>query len=191
MTTKDYKHTPRRTGSGEFSGWGGLTMGLGLGLVAAFAVHMYDQRTLARAPAPIAPITDDAHRPEEKRAPASQASDSEPQFEFYDMLPKFEVVIPEKDGEVAAVATAPAAKIDKPGAYILQAGSYRNQADADRIRNLLAQQGVQSTVQKVTVDSDTWHRVRIGPISSLPLLEETRRKLREAQIDALVIRVGG
>ena len=49
---------------------------------------------------------------------------------------------------------------------------------------------VESKIQKVTVDKDTWHRVRIGPLKNLEALEETRGKLRAAQIDALVIRVG-
>jgi cell division protein FtsN len=63
--------------------------------------------------------------------------------------------------------------------------------DADRVRALIALQGVESKIEKVTVDNDTWHRVRIGPISNLQKLEETRSKLRQAQIEALVIRVGG
>ena len=44
--------------------------------------------------------------------------------------------------------------------------------------------------QHITIDKDTWHRVRIGPITNLQRLEDTRSKLRQAQIDALVIRVG-
>ena len=63
--------------------------------------------------------------------------------------------------------------------------------DADRVRALIALQGVESKIEKVTVDNDTWHRVRIGPITNLQKLEETRSKLRQAQIEALVIRVGG
>ena len=58
------------------------------------------------------------------------------------------------------------------------------------MRAVLALQGIESQVQKVAVDSDTWHRVRIGPVTNLKSLDETRRKLREAQIDALVILVG-
>jgi cell division protein FtsN len=80
--------------------------------------------------------------------------------------------------------------VEKPGAYILQAGSFRNFKDADRVRAQIALQGVESKVQKVTIDKDTWHRVRVGPITNLQKLEDTRSKLRQAQIDALVIRVG-
>jgi cell division protein FtsN len=107
------------------------------------------------------------------------------------MLPKFEVVIPEQEG--AAPAAGPGAgpgPVEKPGAYILQAGSFRNHADADRVRALIAMQGVESKIQKVTIDRDTWHRVRVGPITNLQQLEETRSKLRNARIEALVIKVG-
>ena len=73
---------------------------------------------------------------------------------------------------------------------MLQAGSYKNFADADRVRAQLALAGVESKVQKVTVDTDTWHRVRIGPISNLDELNRVRTRLRQADVDALVIRVG-
>jgi cell division protein FtsN len=111
------------------------------------------------------------------------------------MLPKFEVVIPEEQEGAATPAAAPGAAavagpVDKPGAYILQAGSFRNHADADRVRALIAMQGVESKIQKVTIDRDTWHRVRVGPITNLKQLEETRSKLRNARIDALVIKIG-
>ncbi|HUO96702.1 MAG TPA: SPOR domain-containing protein, partial [Steroidobacteraceae bacterium] len=78
----------------------------------------------------------------------------------------------------------------RPGTYVLQAGSYRNLADADRIRAQLALAGVESKVQKVTVDTDTWHRVRIGPITNLDELNRIRTRLKQADVDALVIRVG-
>jgi len=74
--------------------------------------------------------------------------------------------------------------------YVLQAGSYRNEADADRVRAQLALQGVNAKVQRVAVDTDVWHRVRIGPITNLDELNRVRRQLRAAEVDALVIRVG-
>jgi cell division protein FtsN len=58
------------------------------------------------------------------------------------------------------------------------------------VRAMIAMQGVESKIQKVTVDKDTWHRVRVGPITNLQKLEDTRSKLRSAGVDALVIRVG-
>ena len=84
----------------------------------------------------------------------------------------------------------PTAPVDKKGSYVLQVGSYRDFNEADRVRAQLALQGIESKVQKVSVDSDTWHRVRIGPITDLRELNRIRDRLREADMDLLVIRVG-
>jgi cell division protein FtsN len=187
--SRDYKHTKRRSGGSGFSGFAGFVLGLAFGLAVAMAVYLYDRRPAARiaqsAPQS-APMSRDDEQAASKPTPASQEPAAE--FDFYEMLPKFEVVIPEKDGTTPRAGAA--TTVQKPGAYVLQAGSFRKLADADRVRALIALQGVESKIQKVTVDTDTWHRVRIGPITNLQKLEETRSKLRQAQIEALVIRVG-
>ena len=98
------------------------------------------------------------------------------------------MVVPEKDKDVRPDARA--VPETRRGTYVLQAGSYKNFADADRVRAQLALQGVESKVQRVSVDNDTWHRIRIGPISNLDELNRLRERLRKADLDALVIRVG-
>lgn len=168
------------------SGIAGFIVGLAMGLTVAMAVYLYDRRPAARIAQSSAPLTNDQEPTAAKPTPASQQAEQE--FEFYEMLPKFEVVIPEDGGKVAREAAS--GPVRKPGAYYLQAGSFRNHADADRVRAMIALQGVESKIQKVTIDKDTWHRVRVGPITNLQRLEDTRSKLRQAQIDALVIRVG-
>ena len=184
---RDYKHSKRNSGGGSgLSGIAGFVLGLAVGLAVAVGVYLYDRRPESRVARETAPMTRDDDRVNPKPAPASQEPETE--FDFYEMLPKFEVVIPEKDGTASAGASGET--VQKPGAYILQAGSFRKLADADRVRALIALQGVESKIQKVTVDNDTWHRVRIGPITNLQKLDETRSKLRQAQIEALVIRVG-
>ena len=157
-------------------------MGLAVGLGIAAAIYIYDRRPTA--PPVAKPDTT-------TRAPSAEedaGEDAGRQFDFYEMLPKFEVVVPEREKvEDAGTRVAP---IEKPGAYMLQAGSYRNFADADRVRAQLALQGIESKIQRVSVDNDTWHRVRIGPISDLGELNRTRARLRQADIEALVIKVG-
>jgi cell division protein FtsN len=187
--SRDYKHSKRRTGgSSSLSGIAGFVVGLAFGLAVAVGVYLFDRRPAARLAQEAPPVTRDETPAAGKPAPASAAQ--EPQFDFYEMLPKFEVVIPEEDGTAPPAAGPGSGPVEKPGAYILQAGSFRNHADADRVRALIAMQGVESKIQKVTIDRDTWHRVRVGPITNLKQLEETRSKLRNARIDALVIRVG-
>lgn len=190
---KDYKHSKRRSGgSSGLSGMAGFVCGLALGLAVALGVYLFDRRTETRLASQqtAAPMIRDEAGTQSKPAPASQEEPETQEFDFYEMLPKYEVVIPEQDARGGAAPAVVAGPVEKPGAYILQAGSFRNHKDADRVRALIAMQGVESKIQKVTIDKDTWHRVRVGPITNLQRLEDTRSKLRQAQIDALVIRVG-
>ncbi|MDX1516295.1 MAG: SPOR domain-containing protein [Woeseiaceae bacterium] len=183
---KSRKRAQRRE---DYPGWAYGLFGLAVGLSVAVAVWLSDHRptpastVAARAPASMDSALDDngelrtaAVEPEEKR------------FEFYDMLPKFEVVVPEEDPEVAR-DTEPKAVVD-PGVYVLQAGSFTTYADADRRRAELALQGIQSSIQRVTIDDKTYHRVRIGPTRDLDELNMLRSRLRAAKIDVLRIRLG-
>jgi cell division protein FtsN len=184
---RDYKNAKRRSSGNSMSGIAGFVVGLAIGLTVAVGVYLFDRRPAARlAQQSAAPLANEEGPASTETSPAS--AQPEQQFDFYEMLPKFEVVIPEDGGKVAPEAAS--GPVQKPGAYYLQAGSFRNHADADRVRALIALQGVESRIQKVTIDKDTWHRVRVGPITNLQRLEDTRSKLRQAQIDALVIRVG-
>jgi cell division protein FtsN len=181
----------KRSRRGGFSGWLGLLLGLGIGFGVAGAVWLKDHR----ADAPAARTARAEHKRQRANEPVDAeggeaAAGDEPakSYDFYDMLPKFEVVVPEKDRDVRP-DTKPAPETRR-GTYVLQAGSYKNFADADRVRAQLALQGIESKVQKVSVDSDTWHRIRIGPISKLDELNRMRQILRKADVDVLVIRVG-
>jgi cell division protein FtsN len=161
---------------------------VGVVLAATLFVYVSDKRAAARDAAPETP------RPEPHRVaptdPDAAPGASTEKYTFYERLPNFEVVVPEKDKEVVKRDLPVTAPIERPGVYVLQAGSYRNESDADRVRAQLALQGIQATVQRVAVDSDVWHRVRIGPITKLDQLNRLRKQLQAADVDALVIRVG-
>jgi cell division protein FtsN len=47
----------------------------------------------------------------------------------------------------------------------------------------LALQGIESKIQRFTLDDETWYRVRIGPVATVQELEALRTKLAEADID--------
>ena len=163
----------------------GLAVGLSLSLIVLVWQNYRDKN--------VGKVTAEVPRPEprpDKEAAGGDVEDSAKNYDFYDMLPNFEVVVPEKDREVSRERDNAPAKIERPGVYVLQAGSYRQQAEADRIRAQLKLQGIDSNVQRVAVDEDVWHRVRIGPITDLTELNRLRARLRAADLDALVIRVG-
>jgi hypothetical protein len=117
---------------------------------------------------------------------ATGATGSDGKYDFYQMLPKFEVVVPEKE---RGTRVAPAAQVDRPGIYFLQVGSYRDENVAERIHAQLGKLGIDATVQRVAVDTDVWHRVRIGPIKDLAQLNRLRQQLHASDLDSLVIRV--
>ena len=186
---RDYKHTHPRS-SGSLSASGGFVIGLLIGLTIAIAIYMYDHRPGAQISSSSTPPLTNEQPSNTKDAPAPDSAQAESQFDFYEYLPKAEVEVTNdknKSGGTSSISGA----IDAPGSYILQVGSYRSFADADRVRARIALQGIESNIQKVTIDNESWHRVRIGPMNNLNHLEETRKKLREAQIDALVVRREG
>lgn len=111
-------------------------------------------------------------------------------FDFYDILPRFEVVLPET--ESAARPDNPRESepaLEDPGSYVLQAGSFRDAADAERMRANLAFLGIESRIQQVTIDTDNYHRVRIGPTSDLDALNGIRNRLWDAEIEVLLIKL--
>ena len=176
----------------DYPGWLWMLFGLALGLAVAFAVYVKDRRpvTVAETPAPepasMQGALDDNGEVEVAAQPPAEERES--RFTFYDMLPNFEVVIPEEEPDVALDAE-PQAIVD-PGLYVLQAGSFTLHADADRRRAELALHGIESQIQRVMIDDKTYHRVRIGPTDDLDELNMLRSRLRTAQIDVLRIRLG-
>jgi cell division protein FtsN len=107
-------------------------------------------------------------------------------FDFYNRLPNYEVVLPERDKEVRR--QQPTTKITEAGTYVLQVGSYRDEADALLHRDRYVKQGYPAAVQRVSVDAEVWHRVRIGPITDLNR-HALREQLYRANVTAMVVRV--
>lgn len=188
------RRSTRRNRAGT-PGWVWMLVGLAVGLSIAMAIHLKHrgdatQPPQAREATPAATSQPaPAARSTERPAAAAPASEPESRFDFYELLPQFEVVLPERETPVRRSSQAPEAVVDAPGSYVLQAGSFRRYEDADRMRANLALRGIESNIQRVQIDQDTFHRVRIGPIEDLTRLELTRGQLRDASIDVLLIRV--
>ena len=192
LTSRDYKRARRAPFALDLGRWRDLGIGLAAGLAVAGVIYVADHRTGETPPAerPIPRRTGVENNPTASGSADATGGDAtspvEGKYDFYHMLPKFEVVVPEKE---RGTRVAPAAPIDRPGVYFLQAGSYHDLNEAERTRAQLGKLGVDATVQRVSVDTDVWHRVRIGPIRDLAKLNRLRGVLRQSDLDALVIRV--
>ena len=119
------------------------------------------------------------------------AEPSKPRYDFFTVLPEMEVVVPEQELSRNADKAQPATQTTAgtvQDRYILQAGSFRNSTDAEQMKAQLALLGSMATVQVVTVNGETWHRVRIGPFQGARQADEMRRMLSDNNIDTLVMK---
>jgi cell division protein FtsN len=195
---RDYKGRTRGSMRIEPSRLREFGVGLAVGLAVALVIFVADHRRVQSAaevaePKPrhqtanaASPGGADKAGAAELGAGDTAATGAAGRYDFYQMLPKFEVVVPEREHGARVAAAAP---VEQPGTYFLQVGSYRDAAVAERIRAQLEKLTIEATVQRVAVDNDVWHRVRIGPIRELSQLNRLRQRLQAADLDSLVIRV--
>ena len=84
-------------------------------------------------------------------------------------------------------ANAPATSA---GRYLIQVGSFKDRGEAEQQKANLALLGVESRIEKVTIDNkQTWYRVRIGPEKDQRRVESILARLEENDIKALVMMV--
>ena len=191
LSGRDYKSV--RRGGLDLARWRDLGLGFGGGLLIALIVYVGDHRGAQSTVDTVSAATPTPHRTAGKNAAATSADAARDgaegaadKYDFYEGLPKFEVVVPEKEHGAHVDA---AARVVRPGTYFLQAGSYRNVDDANRIQAQLARQSISANVQRVALDTDVWYRIRVGPIKDLDQLNRVRQQLQAAEIVSLVIRV--
>lgn len=196
---KDYKHARRAQRKASATpGWVWLLAGLIPGLMIAALMYLggftsshnsTGQPEMAAPPqTDSTPDTDTRavrKTPEPKALPEPAVK---PRFDFYTILPEMEVAVPEQ--EVSGKPQQGVAQVEKPGTYVLQAGSFRSFVEADRLKASLVLLGIEATIQTVTVNNkDTWHRVHIGPYKDLAELNQIRTRLKQNHIDAVLLKI--
>jgi cell division protein FtsN len=174
--SRDFKHVRRHTPGGQaFTGWMGLAVGLAVGLSIALGVFLhYRDAAPASEPRPGASKTPASAKAAEEVLPPDLATD----LTFYDTLPKQEVEVPKGQ----APTGAPMARLPK-GEVVLQAGSFKQLEQAEKMQAKLALYGVEAKIQRFPADDETWYRVRIGPIATVQDLDAIRAKLIEAEVE--------
>ncbi|KMQ57902.1 cell division protein [Pseudomonas aeruginosa] len=168
-------------------GWVWLVAGLAIGGFIMFLMKLEPGRKDVQR-----------ERPEQTQTPAQ----AKPKYEFYTLLPESEVVVPpEAVPEKAPPPPTPAelAKADEARAkaalagqvppplpkavvaastqFFLQAGSFRKQSDADRVRAQIILLGQSVNVEAGNVRDETWYRVMVGPFNSRDQLSQAQKTL--------------
>lgn len=159
----------------------GILIGLGLAALILF-----------KGWAPKLRETEPTPTPRPATAPVAAPAESKPRFDFYSVLPEMEVVVPDEEIKSASAKPAPATTAGaETKRLILQAGSFRNQNDADALKAKLALSGYRAQVTPVTVNGIDWFRVRLGPYADLGELDRAREALKSSGIQAIALRENG
>ncbi len=184
-------------------GWVQMFVGLTIGLLVAAGVYIYYKPLESNL------AGDGPARGTQTEAPVQDADGLPPEepnrFAFYDMLPNYELVIQYEDDDQAATrkpsdeAPKPKTKtvetpteVAEPGRYIIQAGSFKSFDDADKRKAKLALLGVESEIERVTIDNTkTWYRVRVGPEKDINRVNDLLKRLRDNGIETLLMRHRG
>jgi len=190
------------SGSG-MPGWVWAVLGLSFGL--AIAAIVYITRPAQPLPGQVA-----MNRVDSKAAASAAADDAEdakpaakadtqsgkkgaiklppkekPRFTFYDILPGQEVIVPDN-----VTASTGKALPGDDGVYVIQVAAYRTQEDADAQKAKLALIGVESRIEKITIDNkDTYFRVRVGPANSLAKAHTLMARLEQNGVQAVLIKL--
>ncbi|HET9403127.1 MAG TPA: SPOR domain-containing protein, partial [Burkholderiales bacterium] len=121
---------------------------------------------------------------EEKTAKSPAAK---PRFDFYKILPGSEE--PATDQQLRD-AQKKKSTVAARETFFLQAGAFQGATDADNLKARLALLGVEATIQTTTLpDKGVWHRVRVGPYTSVEELNRTRETLRRNGVQTALIKV--
>ena len=197
-TRRNTRHGARR-GKTTLPVWAVLLIGLSLGALLMWG----GQRFLFHGGRPMSGIAGlfSGSKSEDKlaaKAPAAKEP-AKPHFDFYTILPEIESVIPDRpDKGAKPTKKAAVAKAD-PGeesgsrdsvVYVLQAASYANLEDADRLKAKLVLNGLDTHIEKISIEGKgQYFRVRLGPYARLDDLDAANQKLAQHGIKAMRLRV--
>jgi len=215
------RRSTKSKGSSGIPAWfwllGGVLIGLGTAVVLMVKGYLPEIKQHMPATDSSSPASSESALIEKRDKEAEKAK--KPRYDFFTVLPEMEVVVPEQETTAglqqtaqppiaAPVVTAEPVRATRPqqqaapvvtttakpqaATYYLQVGSFKNGAQAERFKAELALQGMQTSIQTVTINNkDTYHRVRVGPFRDLNALDKTRQTLKKKGIDSTPIKVTG
>ncbi len=173
----------------QYPGWVWMFIGLIIGLSLTFLIYIEENNSLKKINT-LKNSSVEIKNPEEKESKSVKDQEvlSENRFDFYEMLPAFEMtIVDENSTRNIDVALT---KINEPGIYLLQAGAFSTVLDASRRSAELKLHGINSNIQFAEINNRKYFRVYIGPIKDLEELNNLREILWKAEIEVMRIKIG-
>ncbi len=193
----DYKSRATRKHKKSLPGYVWLLSGLAIGLFVAFIIYLDKQPentndfgTAVQAELEKLKLakksTAENNTSKKKTVPVKK----EQKFNFYTLLPELELLIPESETRPPENTTntqsnnaGTSAPVSKK--YVLQLGSFQNLNDAEKLKANIAFLGLEAGIQHVSINNQTWHRVRTGPYKNKQQLYQSQKRLKQNGINAI------
>lgn len=177
--------------------------GLVCGAVLTGLYLGYKENEPGRFGSGIRSLLEQESRPEQQAAsPPEKTPEPAPEvtLDFHEVLPNIDEVLSEADlitdQEPEQQAAGSSEKAPEPAAarseqeYILQAGSYKSERDAEGMKARLLLSGFEPVIQRVKIPfKGTYYRVRLGPYQSKRKLHVDKKRLAEQGINAMALRL--
>ena len=200
MARRDYKSRAARSrGKKPVPVWIWLLTGFILGATSVGFVCLKYGSTPARdnwigARPPAA--TGISHEPQ--RVSPEPARVAKPKFDFYNLLPDQEVLVPDEEIERQVRKAPPPRPQETQQAtppksaaggkrYIVQVSSFRSSKDANTLKAKLGLLGLRARVNKANIKGNTWYRVQLGPYSNAAAMQDVRKQLASSGYQSLAI----
>ena len=163
--------SPQQT---EWPGWSWFIIGFVFGLFVAFIIFLWKE----------VPADENSNIAKPTADVIADKKSEVINYDFFEMFPEHVVpIIEEYTPEGKKVV------VKQNYSYALQTGSFRNPADANRLRAKLILMGLQVIIQQVEQQDSVWHRVLVGPIDTRLELDRTRNRLAQANIVSIQLRM--
>lgn len=179
--------------SAGLPGWVWLFCGLCVGLVVAAGIYVF-ARPAGKPGIQVREITPElveqqTDTPQTAPQPGEEKEPPEPRYDFYRMLPNYEVAVPTQDPVPTPENPEPEPRYEQPGQYVVQVGSFGEYDRADRLRAIIGLLGIESEIHQAELaDGQTVYRVRTKMIEGADALNHMLEKLHAKGIRTLVMR---
>jgi cell division protein FtsN len=188
MAASKRKKTSRQRGASRgrqrTPAWLWLLTGILIGLGSAY--YLWAKGYIPSPPVQQPVVSDPA--PKKAEPPIAEQVAEQPEYDFFTVLPEMEVTVPEQELAARQESEDASRSPESADLYLLQVGSFRQNSDADQMKARLALLGMVAQIQSVTVNENTWHRVRVGPVQGSRAADDMRQRLAENGIDSLVMK---
>jgi len=180
----DYKSRATRKHKKSLPGYVWLLSGLAIGLFVAFIIYLDKQpENTNNFGSAVQVELEKSEKNTNKKKTVPVKKEQKFNFELEVLIPESETRPPENTNNTQPNNAGTSTFASKK--YVLQLGSFQNLSDAEKLKANIAFLGLEASIQHVSINNQTWHRVRTGPYKNKQQLYKSQKQLKQNGINAI------